>query len=314
MPTLNAVPKTGVEIARIAELNFLRSGKVRDIYEVDEDHLLIVASDRISAFDCVLPNAIPHKGQVLTQLSQFWFTRFGDLVANHLITADVNKFPSALLERLSSDSKDALAGRTMLARRAEVIQFECVVRGYLAGSGWKEYQETGSVCGHKLPDDLVESSKLPEPIFTPATKAETGHDINVSIAEMAGVLGESLTRQLETISLKLYADAARYAETRGIIICDTKFEFGIRDGQLILVDEALTPDSSRFWPREAYHPGQSQPSFDKQYVRDYLETLDWDKSPPAPTLPDHVVSGTSGKYLEAYRLITGHDLPFAVNK
>ena len=314
MPTLNAVPKTGVEIARIAELNFLRSGKVRDIYEADEDHLLIVASDRLSAFDCVLPNAIPHKGQVLTQLSRFWFNRFADRVANHLVTTEVNEFPSALLERLSSDSKDALAGRTMLVRSAEVVQFECVVRGYLAGSGWKEYKEGGSVCGHKLPDGLVESSKLPEPIFTPATKAETGHDINVSVAEMAAVLGESLTQQLETISLTLYADAARYAETRGIIICDTKFEFGIRNGQLILVDEVLTPDSSRFWPRDSYQPGQSQASFDKQYVRDYLETLDWDKSPPAPTLPDYVVSGTSGKYLEAYRLITGHDLPFAVSK
>ncbi|MEO6724280.1 MAG: phosphoribosylaminoimidazolesuccinocarboxamide synthase [Blastocatellia bacterium] len=309
-----AAPKTGVEIERIAELNFLRSGKVRDIYEVDEDHLLIVASDRISAFDCVLPNAIPHKGQVLTQLSRFWFARFADLVANHLVTTEVAEFPSALLERLSLTSKDALNGRTMLVHRAEVIPFECVVRGYLAGSGWKEYQQTSAVCGHKLPEGLLESSKLPEPIFTPATKAETGHDINVSIAEMTAVLGEALTRQLEAISLTLYANAAGYAETRGIIICDTKFEFGLRDGQLILVDEVLTPDSSRFWPREAYRPNQSQPSFDKQYVRDYLETLDWDKSPPAPTLPDLVVSETSEKYLEAYRLITGHDLPFAKSK
>ncbi len=314
---MSAVSKTGVEIERIAELNFLRSGKVRDIYEVDEDHLLIVASDRISAFDCVLPNAIPHKGQVLTQLSRFWFTRFADLVANHLVTTEVEQFPTGLLERLSSASKEALAGRTMLVRRAEVIPFECVVRGYLAGSGWKEYQHkdgAGAVCGHQLPTGLGESSKLPEPIFTPATKAETGHDINVSIAEMAAVLGESLTRELEVVSLKLYADAARYAETRGIIICDTKFEFGLLDGQLILVDEVLTPDSSRFWPRDAYRPGQSQPSFDKQYVRDYLETLDWDKHPPAPPLPELVISETSKKYLEAYRLITGHDLPFAKSR
>jgi phosphoribosylaminoimidazole-succinocarboxamide synthase len=308
---MSVVSKTGVENERIAELNFLRSGKVRDIYEVDQDHLLIVASDRISAFDCVLPNKIPHKGQVLTQLSRFWFARFTDVVTNHLVTTDVDEFPTGLREKLSPQSKAALSGRAMLVRRAEVIPFECVVRGYLAGSGWKEYQQTGAVCGHKLPEGLVESSKLPEPIFTPATKSETGHDINVSIAEMAAVIGQELTQQLEAVSLRLYGDAARYAETRGIIICDTKFEFGLRDGQVVLVDEVLTPDSSRFWPREAYRAGQSQPSFDKQYVRDYLETLDWNKYPPAPILPDQVVSGTSAKYLEAYRLITGHDLPFA---
>jgi len=310
---MSAVSKTGVEVERIAELNFLRSGKVRDIYEVDDDHLLIVASDRISAFDCVLPNAIPYKGQVLTQLSRFWFARFADVVSNHLVTTEVDEFPVALRDRLSATSKAALRGRAMLVRRAEVIPFECVVRGYLAGSGWKEYRQTGAVCGHKLPAGLVESSGLPVPIFTPATKAETGHDINVSVAEMAAAVGEELTRQLEAISLQLYGDGARYAETRGIIICDTKFEFGLRDGQLVLVDEVLTPDSSRFWPRDAYHPGGPQPSFDKQYVRDYLETLNWDKRPPAPTLPEQVVSGTSARYLEAYRLITGHDLPFARN-
>jgi phosphoribosylaminoimidazole-succinocarboxamide synthase len=306
---MNAVSKIGVESGRIVELAFLRNGKVRDIYEVDEDHLLIVASDRISAFDCVLPNAIPCKGQVLTQLSKFWFTRFADLTRNHLVTTEVDEFPALLREKLSPASKAALSGRAMLVRRAEVIPFECVVRGYLAGSGWKEYQETGAICGHRLPEGLIESAKLPEPIFTPATKAETGHDINVSVAEMAATLGQELTRKLEAISLKLYSEAASYAETRGIIICDTKFEFGMRDGQLVLVDEVLTPDSSRFWPREFYSPGQSQPSFDKQFVRDYLETLDWDKHPPAPSLPDQVVSGTSAKYLEAYRLITGHDLP-----
>jgi phosphoribosylaminoimidazole-succinocarboxamide synthase len=308
---MNAVSKIGVENERIAELNFLRSGKVRDIYEVDKDHLLIVATDRISAFDCVLPNAIPYKGQVLTGLSRFWFAKFADLTPNHLLTTELDEFPGLLREKLSAASKAALAGRTMFVRRAEVIPFECVVRGYLAGSGWKEYQETGAICGHQLPEGLVESAKLPNPIFTPATKAEAGHDINVSIAEMAAALGEELTRKLEAISLKIYYEAARYAETRGIIICDTKFEFGIRVGQLMLVDEVLTPDSSRFWPRDSYSPGQSQPSFDKQFVRDYLETLDWDKHPPAPLLPDQVVSGTSARYLEAYRLITGHDLPVA---
>jgi phosphoribosylaminoimidazole-succinocarboxamide synthase len=288
----------------------LRSGKVRDLYEVDDDRLLIVATDRISAFDCVLPNAIPRKGQVLTQISAFWFDRFSGLVQNHLITADVNEFPVELRQRLSARSKAALAGRSMLARRAEVIPFECVVRGYLAGSGWKEYQQTGAICGHRLPEGLVESAKLPEPIFTPATKAESGHDINVPIDAVSRSIGEELAKRLEEISLKIYREAARYAEARGIIICDTKFEFGLRDGELILVDEVLTPDSSRFWPREAYSPGRPQPSFDKQFVRDYLETLDWDKRPPAPALPDEIIEATSAKYLEAYRLITGHDLPF----
>lgn len=296
---------------RIAELNFLRSGKVRDIYEVDDDHLLIVASDRISAFDCVLPNAIPNKGQVLTQLSQFWFRRFADVVSNHLVETDVDKFPAELQEKLSSESKAALMGRTMFVNRTEVVPFECVVRGYLAGSGWKDYQQTGAVCGHKLPDGLVEAAKLPEPIFTPATKAETGHDINVSIDAMSAAIGEELAKKLEAVSLRLYKEAAEYAETRGIIICDTKFEFGLRDGQIVWIDEALTPDSSRFWPRAAYSPGKSQPSFDKQFVRDYLETLDWDKRPPAPALPDEVVAATREKYLEAYQLMTGHALPFA---
>lgn len=310
---MKAVSQIGAENWRIPELNFRRSGKVRDIYEVDEDHLLIVATDRISAFDCVMPNAIPYKGQVLTGLSKFWFARFAGLTPNHLVTTEVDEFPALLRDKLSETTKAVLAGRAMLVCRAEVVPFECVVRGYLAGSGWKEYQETGAICGHHLPVGLVESAKLPQPIFTPATKAEAGHDINVSIAEMAAAVGEELTRKLEAISLRLYGEAAAYAETRGIIICDTKFEFGIRDRQLILVDEVLTPDSSRFWPREGYVPGQSQPSFDKQFVRDYLETLDWDKHPPAPSLPDQVVRGTSAKYLEAYRLITGHDLPVVKN-
>lgn len=307
MSSINSFPEAGPDAERIPELKFLRSGKVRDIYEVDQDRLLIVASDRISAFDCILPNSIPFKGQVLTQISKFWFDRFRPIVRNHLISAD--GLPEDVRSRLSPESLARLELRSMLVERAEVVPFECVVRGYLAGSGWKEYLQTGEICGHRLPTGLVESARLPEPIFTPATKAEEGHDINVSPAEMARALGQSLTSRLAEISLRLYSEAARYAETRGIIICDTKFEFGIRDSQIVLVDEVLTPDSSRFWPLSAYAPGASQPSFDKQYVRDYLETLDWDKQPPAPSLPPEVVEATSRKYLEAFRLLTGSDLP-----
>ena len=295
-------------VSGIPELLFLRKGKVRDLYHVDDDHLLLVASDRISAFDCVLPNAIPNKGRVLTQLSRFWFNRFSHLIPNHLVSAEVDEFPSALLGRLSPSSRLRLAGRSMLVQRTEVVPFECVVRGYLAGSGWKDYQQTGSICGHKLPAGLVESAQLPEPIFTPATKAESGHDINVSVDEMSRALGDERTMQLEQISLRLYSEAAAYAADRGIIICDTKFEFGLRKHEVILIDEVLTPDSSRFWPRESYEPGHPQRSFDKQYVRDYLETLDWDKRPPAPALPEEVVAATSAKYLEAYRSITGQAL------
>ena len=295
----------------LPELLFLRRGKVRDIYEVDQDHLLIVATDRISAFDCILPNEIPRKGEVLTRLSQFWFERSAGLVENHLVTIDVEQFPDALRRRLSADSLARLDGRSMLARRADVVPFECVVRGYLAGSGWKEYQQSGTVCGQPLPIGLVESSPLPTPIFTPATKAETGHDINVPIATMAAALGESLTTELERISLALYRDAVAHAASRGIIIADTKFEFGLRDGRIILIDEVLTPDSSRFWPADKYAPGRSQLSFDKQFVRDYLETLDWDKQPPAPPLPADVVAATSARYIEAYRLLTGRELPGA---
>lgn len=269
-------------VTQIPELTFFRRGKVRDVYQAGADRLLIVATDRISAFDCVLPNAIPRKGQVLTHLSRFWFDRFAPIVPNHMIASEVEAFPAELREQLSAQSQAALAGRAMLVHRAEVVPFECVVRGYLAGSGWKDYQRTGEICGHRLPTGLVESSKLPEPIFTPATKAEEGHDINVSIDEMAQVVGEEQARKLEELSLRLYREAAQYAEARGIIICDTKFEFGVKDGQLMLVDEALTPDSSRFWPLESYLPGKPQPSFDKQFVRDYLETLTWDKRPPRP--------------------------------
>jgi phosphoribosylaminoimidazole-succinocarboxamide synthase len=293
---------------RIPELTFLRSGKVRDLYEVDDDHLLLVASDRISAFDCVMPNAIPHKGQVLTQLSQFWFNKFASVVPNHLQATKLDEFPADLLERLSSSSRNFLTGRAMYVVKCEVVPFECVARGYLAGSGWKEYQQTQMICGHQLPAGLVDAARLPEAIFTPATKAETGHDINVSVATMANAIGAELTTKLEELTLQLYTEAAAYAATRGIIICDTKFEFALRDGELMLVDEVLTPDSSRFWPADRYEPGHAQASFDKQYLRDYLETLDWDKQPPAPELPPEVVANTSAKYLEAFRRLTGKEL------
>lgn len=292
----------------IPELRLLRRGKVRDLYEVDDDHLLMVASDRISAFDCILPNAIPRKGEVLSQISLFWFERFKSIVPNHIVTSEVDEFPRPVLAALTDDSRRYLTRRSMLVRRCEVVPFECVVRGYLAGSGWKDYQKTGEVCGHSLPSGLVESDRLPEPIFTPATKAEAGHDINVPISEMAASIGSQTTETLERLSLTLYKQAAEYAAARGIIICDTKFEFGLRDGKIVLVDEVLTPDSSRFWPRDQYAPGRAQTSFDKQYVRDYLETLDWDKKPPAPELPPLIVARTSEKYLEAYRLLTGREL------
>jgi phosphoribosylaminoimidazole-succinocarboxamide synthase len=299
---------TAITSADIPELALARRGKVRDVYRVDEDHLLLVATDRISAFDCILPNAIPQKGAVLTQISKFWFTKFAHLVPHHMLASRVRDFPAALRAQLSPSSQALLDGRSMLTRAAEVIPFECVVRGYLAGSGWKDYRHTGAVCGHMLPAGLVESAPLPQPIFTPATKSETGHDINVSAAEMAAVVGAELTARLEQLSLQIYTEAAAYAETRGIIICDTKFEFGLREGELIWIDEALTPDSSRFWPQDQYQPGGAQPSFDKQFVRDYLETLTWDKTPPAPELPAEIIAHTSAKYLEAYRLLTGKEL------
>jgi phosphoribosylaminoimidazole-succinocarboxamide synthase len=261
---------------------------------------LIVATDRISAFDVVLPNPIPQKGVVLTALSMFWFDFLKDVVPNHVITTDVDSYPAPL-----PSYRDQLEGRSMLVARADVFPFECVARGYLSGSGWKEYQQKGEVCGVKLPPGLTESAKLAEPIFTPATKAETGHDINVSEREMARRIGEEATRELKKLTLTLYSRAAEYADSRGIIIADTKFEFGIKDGKIILIDEALTPDSSRFWPKESYQPGRGQQSFDKQYLRDYLETVEWDKQPPGPNLPETVVARTSEKYLEAYRLLTG---------
>ena len=288
----------------LSDLQLVRRGKVRDVYAVDQNSLLVVATDRISAFDCVLPTPIQRKGEVLTALSEFWFQLLGHVVPNHLITTDVENMPETVRQNSAE-----LKGRSMLVKRAEVFPVECVVRGYLVGSGWKDYLRTGEVCGHKLPEGLLESAELSEPIFTPSTKAEHGHDMNISEAEVRDMLGEETTSFLRTTSLRLYNEARDYARRRGIIIADTKFEFGKdKSGQPILVDEVLTPDSSRFWPLEAYVPGRSQPSFDKQFVRDYLETLDWDKKPPAPAIPSHIADATSGRYLEAYKLITGQDL------
>ena len=288
----------------LSDLELVRRGKVRDVYAVDDHSLLIVATDRISAFDCVLPTPIQRKGEVLTALSEFWFQQLQDVVPNHLITSDVDQMPEAI-QRYSAE----VQGRSMLVKRADVFQVECVVRGYLVGSGWKDYLRTGEVCGHKLPEGLQESAELPEPLFTPSTKAEHGHDMNISEAEVQEMLGAETTTALRNTSLSLYNKARDYARKRGIIIADTKFEFG-RDetGEIILVDEVLTPDSSRFWPLEAYAPGKSQPSFDKQFVRDYLETLSWDKKPPAPAIPSQIAEATTGRYLEAYKLITGKDL------
>jgi phosphoribosylaminoimidazole-succinocarboxamide synthase len=280
----------------------LARGKVRDIYDLG-DRLLIVATDRISVFDVVMPNGIPDKGRVLTTMSLFWFDLTKDVVENHLIAADANEYPASLLPY-----RDQLAGRSMLVKRARVVPIECVVRGYLAGSGWKEYQEKGTVCGIRLPAGLRESDRLPQPLFTPATKAESGHDINIPPEEAIEIAGEDTYRQLESISLAVYQRAAGYALSRGIIIADTKFELGWHEGRLILVDEVLTPDSSRFWPLDDYQPGRSQRSFDKQPVRDYLDGLDWNKQPPAPELPTEVVEGTHKRYLDALRLLTGRGL------
>jgi phosphoribosylaminoimidazole-succinocarboxamide synthase len=287
-----------------SDLKLVRRGKVRDVFAVDEDRLLVVATDRISAFDCILPTPIERKGEVLTALSKFWFDKLGHVVANHLIESDVDAMPPAIQPHART-----LAGRAMLVRRAEVFPVECVVRGYLVGSGWKDYKRTGSVCGHKLPEDLLESAKLPEPIFTPSTKAEQGHDENITEDQVREMIGDEQTALLRDTSLRLYSEAHEYARQRGIIIADTKFEFGLdKNGELLLVDEVLTPDSSRFWPADEYQPGRSQPSFDKQFVRDYLETLDWDKKPPAPAIPGEIAAATTARYLEAYRLLTGKEL------
>jgi len=285
------------------DLHLKASGKVRDVYDVDAGHLLFVATDRISAFDYILATGIPSKGRVLTQMSMFWFEFLKDLVPNHVATANVNEYPQALQKYA-----DQLQGRSMLVKRAEMFPVECVARGYLSGSGWKEYQATGSVCGIPLPAGLRDSDQLPKPIFTPATKAETGHDENISFERMVGILGSELSEQLRTLTLTIYKKAADYARQRGIIIADTKFEFGRTAAGITLADEALTPDSSRFWPLDTYAPGKSQNSYDKQFVRDYLESIKWNKQPPAPALPVDVAAKTSEKYVEAYRHLTGHEL------
>jgi len=281
----------------------LRSGKVREIFDLGES-LLLVASDRLSAFDVIMPNGIPRKGEVLTQISFFWFERFASLMPNHLLARADDPLPKKL-----QPFADKLSRRSMIVKKATPLTIECVVRGYLAGSGWKEYREHQTVCGIKLPPGLTESAEVPEPIFTPATKAESGHDINISFAEAEKMVGAEIAAQARDASLKLYTDARAYARQRGIIIADTKFEFGLCDGKLTLIDEVLTPDSSRFWPADQYQPGRSQPSFDKQFVRDYLETLkDWNKTPPGPVLPPDVVAKTQAKYLEAYERLTGRKL------
>ena len=274
-------------------------GKVRDIYEAG-DHLVMVASDRISAFDVVLPTPIPDKGRVLTGLSLFWFEQTDHLAPNHLVTADADRFPAAFGEH-----RDELAGRSMLVRRAEMIPVECVARGYLSGSGWKEYRASGTVCGIALPPGLRESDRLPEPIFTPATKAETGHDENISLERAGELVGEGLAQRLKELTLSLYGLGAELAAEHGVLLADTKFEFGFVDGEIILCDELMTPDSSRFWPADAYRPGGAQPSFDKQYVRDWLDDVGWDHEPPAPDLPPGIVAQTSQRYAEAYDRITG---------
>ncbi len=283
-------------------LNPVARGKVRDVYQFD-DSLLIVATDRISAFDYILPTGIPDKGRVLTQLSIFWFDFLKDLTPTHILTARVEDYPESVRA-----FGDQLEGRSMLVRRAEMIQVECVARGYLSGSGWKEYRQAGTVCGARLPAGLKESDKLPEPMFTPAIKAQTGHDENISFARTADLIGADLAGRLRDLTLGIYQRAAGYAATRGILLADTKFEFGFVNGSLVLADEVLTPDSSRFWPAETYKPGGPQPSYDKQYVRDYLESIRWAKQPPAPPLPDEVARKTSEKYKEAYRVLTGKNL------
>ncbi len=280
-----------------------RSGKVREIFDAG-DKLLFVASDRISAFDCVMPNGIPQKGEVLNKISKFWFERTGDIVKNHMISVDVADFPAPF-----NEYADQLQGRSMLVKKTEVVLVECIVRGYLIGSGWKEYQKSGTIGGMPLRPGYRQADKLDEPIFTPSTKAEQGlHDENISFDQMKEIVGEEKAEKLKEISLRLYKEAADYALTKGIIIADTKFEFGELDGEMILIDEVLTPDSSRFWPADTYQVGCSPMSYDKQFVRDYLETLDWDKTPPAPALPDEILEKSQAKYLEAYERLTGEEL------
>jgi len=290
--------------SEIPGIPLLNRGKVRDIYDFG-DHLLIVASDRISAFDVVLPNGIPHKGRVLNQISAFWFKTLEKIVPHHLVSIDLTGFP-----RLAKETASELAGRAMIVKKAKPLRVECIVRGYLSGSGWKEYRSAGSICGIALPGGMKESAKLPEPIFTPSTKAEIGiHDENIDFAAAEKILGKDLAGQVRSVSLRIYREASALAESRGILIADTKFEFGLDEtGKLILIDEALTPDSSRFWPKDGYAPGGAQKSFDKQFVRDYLISLKWDQKPPAPSLPEDVILRTSAKYVEVFERLTGRKL------
>jgi phosphoribosylaminoimidazole-succinocarboxamide synthase len=285
--------------SKLPGIKLWKRGKVRDVYEVG-DKLLLIATDRLSAFDVVLPSGIPGKGVLLTQMSLFWFELLKDVVPHHVVSADVSDYPDELKR-----FRDQLEGRSMLVQKTDVLPIECVVRGYIVGSGWKDYQKTGAICGIALPAGLRESDRLEPPIFTPATKAETGHDENISFETMVETVGADRAAEARRVTLEIYERARAHAEARGIIVADTKFEFGIRDGRLIWIDEALTPDSSRFWPRDAYAPGRSQPSFDKQFVRDYLETLDWDKQPPGPALPPEVVARTVEKYVEAFERLRG---------
>jgi phosphoribosylaminoimidazole-succinocarboxamide synthase len=295
---MQTLPQSTIDLPGFKKL---RSGKVREVFDLGET-LLFVVTDRLSAFDVVLPDPIPHKGAVLNQISAFWFKRF-EMIPNHLITADFEKFPKEL-----HSFREQLAGRSMIVKKTKPLPVECVVRGYLAGSGWKEYQESQSVCGIKLPSGLKLASQLPEPIFTPATKAEEGHDENIDMKRCAQILGDEIANRVKTLSLEIYSRGRDHAAQKGIIVADTKFEFGTIDGALFLIDECLTPDSSRFWPMDEYAVGNSPPSFDKQFVRDYLETLDWDKTPPAPRLPKDVIEKTSVKYLEAFRRLTGNEI------
>ena len=302
---LQSVTDTNASILLQTELpgiEHVARGKVRDIYRV-EDQLLFVASDRISAFDVVIPNGIPRKGEVLTKLSIFWFDFLKDVVPTHFITANVDEYPESL-----QPFRDQLEGRSMLVKRLEMFPIECVARGYLAGSGWKEYLQTGKVCGHEIRPGMRENGLLPEPIFTPATKAETGHDENISFEQACDIVGKDLCEKLRDLTLDIYSRAQQHALACGLVLADTKFEFGMLDGEIVLGDEVLTPDSSRYWPFELYQPGRPQPSFDKQYVRDYLESLSWDKTPPAPELPPEIVANTAAKYEEAYVTLTGEDL------
>ena len=299
---MSAAGKTVSETS-VQGLNLLHRGKVRDVYEIGERQLLLVATDRISAFDCVMPTPIPDKGRILTALSVFWFRHLGHLTEHHLITSDFEKMPEII--RRNED----LRGRSTLVKRTKVFPVECVVRGYLEGSGWKDYKRTGKICGHELPEGLRQCDKLPEPLFTPATKAAEGHDENITELEFVKIIGAETASKLRSLSLKIYKEASEYALSRGIIIADTKFEFGLdENGQILLIDEVLTPDSSRFWSAENYEPGHAQPSFDKQFLREYLETLDWNKQPPAPVLPNEIVEATTERYLAAYRLLTGKEL------